>query len=73
MEKEWSVNNDELHQYLNVLMVLIKETGDIIASAISSQKNVEIDEKESSEGNSSAVLTETDLKVGLKIIQLDIE
>lgn len=68
MEEEWSVNNDELHQYLNVLMVLIKETGDIIASAISSQKNVEIDEKESIEGNSSAVLTETDLKVEKHLI-----
>jgi len=65
MDPEWKVTQEDLHKYLDVLLVLVKECGDIIADAITNRVNVEIDEKVENvgEGNSSAILTETDLKV----------
>ena len=65
MGDEWSVGDEELQNYLDTLLPLVSECGDIIESAISSQTNVEINEKSEnlSEGNSSSVLTETDIKV----------
>jgi len=65
MDPEWKVTQEDLHKYLDVLLVLVKECGDIISDAITNRVNVEIDEKVENvgEGNSSAILTETDLKV----------
>lgn len=62
---EWTVSEKDLEEYMEVLLVLVKECGEIISAAISSQSNVEIDEKAENlaEGNSSAILTQTDLKV----------
>ena len=64
-ETEWKVTQEDLHQFLDVLLVLVKECGVIISDAISSRVNVEIDEKAENvgEGNSSAILTQTDIKV----------
>lgn len=64
-EMEWTVSEKDLEEYMEVLLVLVKECGEIISAAISSQSNVEIDEKAENlaEGNSSAILTQTDLKV----------
>jgi len=69
-EKLWSVSEQELQEYLRVLLVLVRECGDIISSAISSQANVEIDLKveNKEEGNSSSVLTQTDIKVEKHLI-----
>jgi len=70
MGDEWSVGDEELQNYLDTLLPLVSECGDIIESAISSQTNVEINEKSEnlSEGNSSSVLTETDIKVEKHLI-----
>jgi len=69
MDKEWTISQEELHQYLDLLLVLIKEAGNIIVTAIDSKNNVEINQKNGEEGNSSAVLTETDLKVEKHLIE----
>jgi myo-inositol-1(or 4)-monophosphatase len=55
---------------VDTILQLVKETGEIIASAIGTRGNVEIDEKEENigEGNASAILTETDLKVEKHLI-----
>ena len=65
MGDEWSVSSEELQNYLDTLLSLVGECGGIIEVAINSQTNVEINEKAEnlSEGNSSSVLTETDIKV----------
>ncbi|XP_023321544.1 inositol monophosphatase 1 [Eurytemora carolleeae] len=70
MDPEWKVTQEDLHKYLDVLLVLVKECGDIISDAITKRVNVEIDEKVENvgEGNSSAILTETDLKVEKHLI-----
>lgn len=49
----------------------MKEAGEMITDAMDKQKNVEIDVKEANvaEGNASAVLTETDMKVEKHIIR----
>jgi len=70
MGDEWSVSSEELQNYLDTLLSLVGECGDIIELAINSQTNVEINEKAEnlSEGNSSSVLTETDIKVEKHLI-----
>ena len=65
MEKTCDVTDEQLDEFMNEAIRLVKECGDIIAEAINSQQNVEIHQKDqcSSEGHGSAVLTETDMKV----------
>ena len=49
------------------MLVLVEECGEMIEAAISSQTNTEISEKDFNvaEGNASAILTETDIKVAV--------
>ena len=71
MEKTWNVTDEELEEFMNEAIRLVKECGDIIAEAINSQQNVEIHQKDqcSGEGHGSAVLTETDMKVEQHLIK----
>jgi len=70
MDDEWNISDEELHRFADSVLVLIKEAGEIIADAINGQQNAEIEVKSQNvkEGNSSAVLTETDLKVEKHLI-----
>ena len=65
MDEAWTVSDAEIEEFMKEAIRLVKECGDIIALAINSQQNVEINQKEkvASEGHGSAVLTETDMKV----------
>ena len=65
MSGEYNVSAADLDRFMEAILALVQETGLIIANAIGTQGNVEIDEKEENigEGNASAILTETDLKV----------
>jgi len=67
---EWSVSQEDIAHFLEVVVSLVKECGQIIETAISSQNNTEISEKDfnRAEGNASAILTETDLKVEKHLI-----
>ena len=71
MEQEWEISEAEIDQFMKEAIRLVKECGEIIAEAIRSQTNVEIQQKEAvaSEGHGSAVLTETDMKVEQHLIQ----
>ena len=74
MEKEeavWEVTESEIEEFMAVAERLVRECGDIIAEAIRSQTNVEIQQKDAvaSEDHGSAVLTETDMKVEQHLIR----
>eukprot|EP00088_Acartia_fossae_P054736 TRINITY_DN6313_c0_g1_i4.p1 TRINITY_DN6313_c0_g1~~TRINITY_DN6313_c0_g1_i4.p1 ORF type:complete len:295 (-),score=84.49 TRINITY_DN6313_c0_g1_i4:90-974(-) len=66
----YNVSSEELEQMLETVLHLTKETGQIIANAIGSDANAEIDLKEHNkeDGNASAILTETDMKVEKHLI-----
>jgi len=69
MEKSWTVSDAEIEEFMAEASRLVKECGDIIANAINSQQNTEIQTKEQGEGHGSAVLTQTDMKVEQHLIQ----
>ena len=71
MDEAWTVSDAEIEEFMKEAIRLVKECGDIIALAINSQQNVEINQKEkvASEGHGSAVLTETDMKVEQHLIK----
>lgn len=71
MEAEWKVNQEEIHVFLDHLMLLVNQAGAMIEKAINSQTNKEINSKEenATEGNSSCVLTETDIKVEKHLVE----
>ena len=71
MDEVWTVSDAEIEEFMKEAIRLVKECGDIIALAINSQQNVEINQKEkvASEGHGSAVLTETDMKVEQHLIK----
>ena len=71
MDEVWTVSDAEIEEFMKEAIRLVKECGDIIALAINSQQNVEINQKEkvASEGHGSAVLTETDMKVEQHLIR----
>ncbi len=63
--------DDDIFNFTLVAVGLVKEAGEMIRKAISDPKSVtmkEPDEKESREGNSSSVLTETDQAVEKHIV-----
>ena len=70
-EVQWEVTAAEMEKFMEVAVRLVRECGDIIAEAIKSQTNVEIQQKDAvaSEGHGSAVLTETDMKVEQHLIR----
>ena len=63
--------HSKIEEFLATAVKLVKEAGNLITDAMDKQKNVEIDVKEANvaEGNASAVLTETDMKVEQHIIR----
>ena len=69
MEKTWTVSDAEIDEFMAEATRLVRECGDIIANAINSQQNTEIQTKEQGEGHGSAVLTETDMKVEQHLIK----
>ena len=69
MEKTWTVSDAEIKQFMTEATRLVRECGDIIADAINSQQNTEIETKEQGEGHGSAVLTQTDMKVEQHLIK----
>ena len=69
MDKSWTVSDAEIEEFMAEASRLVKECGDIIANAINSQQNTEIQTKEQGEGHGSAVLTQTDMKVEQHLIQ----
>jgi len=70
MSGEYNVSAADLDLFMEAILALVQETGHIIANAIGTQGNVEIEEKEENigDGNASAILTETDLKVEKHLI-----
>lgn len=70
MAGQHNVSDADLEHFMETILELVKETGEIIANAIGTSGNMEIDEKEQNigEGNASAILTETDLKVEKHLI-----
>lgn len=68
--KVWEFSDVQIAEFLAAAVKLVKEAGEMITDAMDKQKNVEIDVKEANvaEGNASAVLTETDMKVEKHII-----
>lgn len=69
--KVWTFTDDQIEEFLAEAVKLVKEAGEMIVEAMEKQKNVEIDVKEANvkEGNASAILTETDMKVEQHIIK----
>ena len=70
-DKNWEVSAADIDQFMEEAIRLVRECGEMIAGAIRSQTNLEIQQKEAvaSEGHGSAVLTETDMKVEQHLIR----
>jgi myo-inositol-1(or 4)-monophosphatase len=69
-EAGWTCTDDQIEEFLATAVRLVKEAGLMISGAMERQQNKEIEVKAANvaEGNSSAVLTETDMKVEQHII-----
>lgn len=69
-EATWDVTDEQVEEFLEEAIRLVKECGEIISDAINKQNNKEIDQKAENvtEGHGSAVLTETDMKVERHLI-----
>ena len=70
-DQKWEVSAADIDQFMEEAIRLVRECGEMIAGAIRSQTNLEIQQKEAvaSEGHGSAVLTETDMKVEQHLIR----